>query len=469
MVMLALGAALFSGLFTLSYGYAIHSPYPHDVTIDVVAQASTVTQVRAGLAKAVPGGFDVRSRADEADARRDIGDTSAYGALIVPATGPVDVLTAGAAGVPVQHIVTTALNTVAHALGRPVTATDVVPLPEGDSGGQSIFVFEIGLLIPGVIGSVGFYLFGRRARLWLRVVAAIGYAVVSAALGLLVLDVTLGALTGSWASLMGIGALVAAALLLTMAALHAVFGMPGTAVGAGVLLVVGNAVNGSSVPVPLLPAGYRQLAPWLPNGAAVRAFRDDVYFGGHDQVQPLLALALWIGVALLVIAAVDVVHLHHRKHTSLPDAHIHALPAIAFLRGAATTGNDEPATARHRVHEAPGTAVTAGVLRGVVPTTAMPVTTARMPESVRRAVRLNLINELRAVRTGRKFLATRQSDLITGLIDARDYGLPAGEVNRVRTEALALGFGADEVDHLLRVTGWLPGKPDRRLRLTSTT
>ena len=76
---------------------------------------------------------------------------------------------------------------------------------------------------------------------------------------------------------------------------------------------MGNAVNGSTVPVPMLPGGYRQISPWLPNSAAVRAFRDDVYFHGHGMGQPLLALALWAGVALLVIAAVDVVHARQRK------------------------------------------------------------------------------------------------------------------------------------------------------------
>ncbi|HEY3753318.1 MAG TPA: ABC transporter permease [Pseudonocardiaceae bacterium] len=438
MVMLTLGAAVFSGLFTLSYGYAIHAPHPHGLTIDVVAPASTLAHVRTGLATAVPGGFDVRSRADEADARRDIDDTSSYGALVVADTGPIRVLTAGADGIPVQQAVTTALTAVAHQLGRPVAAAvDVVPLPPGDRGGQSAFVFEIGLLIPGVIGSVGFYLFGKRIRLWLRVAAAIGYALVSAAFGVLVLDTWLGALTGATWPLLGLGALAATAFLLTMAALHAVFGLPGTALGAGALLVVGNAINGSSVPVPLLPDGYRQLALWLPNGAAVRAFRDTVYFSGHDQAQPLLALTLWIGTALLIIALVDLVHLRHRRRTSVPHGRIHATPAIALLRHLPA-----PEPARHSV------ATPTGTRHGVVPAR------SRMPESVRRAIRLNLINELRALRAGRRYLTSRQSDLISGLIDARDYGLPGNEIDRVRAAALDLGFGQDEIDHLMRATGW---------------
>jgi hypothetical protein len=316
----------------LSYGYAIHSPRPHGVRIDVVAPAATVATVRAGLAAAMPGGFDVRPRSDVSVARRDITDTSAYGAMVVPASGPIDVLTAGAAGAAIQQTVDNALGTVAHAQGRTVRDVDLVPLPIGDRVGQSSFVYEFGLLIPGVISSVGFYLLGRRVRLWLRVCAAIGYAALASAFGVFVLDVCLGALTGSSWMLLATGTLVAAAFLLTMAALHALFGLPGTAIGAAALLVIGNAVNGSTVPLPLLPDGYRPVAPWMPNGAAVAAFRDAVYFGGQGMHQPLLALGVWTLSALIVIAAADVLHVRQRKFTPLTHAQIHATPVVRHLR-----------------------------------------------------------------------------------------------------------------------------------------
>jgi hypothetical protein len=248
--------------------------------------------------------------------------------MVVPASGPIDVLTAGAAGVQIQQVVNDAAARVADAQGRSVRDIDLVPLPTGDRVGQSSFVYEFGLLIPGVIGSVGFYLLGRRVRLWLRVCAAIGYAVLASAFGVLVLDVWLGALTGAPWMLMATATLVAAAFLLTMAALHALLGVPGTAVGAAALLVIGNAVNGSSVPIPFLPDGYRALAPWLPNGAAVAAFRDDVYFGGHGAHQPLLALALWTLSALTVIAATDLLHLRQRHRRLQPHAQIHATPVV---------------------------------------------------------------------------------------------------------------------------------------------
>lgn len=332
MFVLTLGASVLSCLFVLSYGYALHAPSPHGVRVDIVASPSTTSQVRDHLERAVRGGFDVRTRGTERDARTDLLDTSVDGALVVPPTGPVRVLTAGAQGVSLQQVVTGRLSEAARGLGRPVQVVDEVPLPAGDRSGQSVFGYEIGLVVPGVAGSIVLYLFARGIRLWYRVAAALVHALLSAAAGVWVMDYALGALTGSPWALMAAGVAASAVFLLTMAAAHALFGLPGTALGATVLVVVGNAANGSTVPVPMLPDVYRQLAPWLPNGAAIRAFRDVAYFSGHGVAQPLLALALWALGSLTVIAFADLLHLRQKRHSGLKHAQIHATPAVAHLR-----------------------------------------------------------------------------------------------------------------------------------------
>ena len=331
MVALTVGASLFSLLFVLSYGYAIHSPRPHDVRIDVVAAPAAVAAITQALQRAEPGGFAVRADANAAQARRAVSRDHAYGALVVPAAGRDILYTASAGGVAVAQVVTGALTHVAAAQGRLLEQVDLIPLPAGDRAGGSSFVFEIGLLIPAVVGSVGFYLLGRRARLWVRIAAAAGYAVLASAFGVLVLDVILGALTGSPWTLMATGTLTAAAFVLTIAALHAVLGLPGTGLAAGVLLVIGNALNGSTVPIPMLPDGYRQLAGWLPNASAVQAFRSDTYFSGQGQGHALMVLALWVGVALLVLGATDALHLRRRRLA--PDTHqkIHATPLLTLV------------------------------------------------------------------------------------------------------------------------------------------
>jgi hypothetical protein len=228
-------------------------------------------------------------------------------ALVAPATGAVRLLTAGAGGGPLQQAVIEALGAVAHAQARPVQLVDVVALPDGDRAGIGSFAFELGLLVPAVVGATGFFLIGRRSPIWIRVLGALTYAVLAAVLATLMLDAGLGALTGAPWALLGDAVLAAATFVLSVVALNSLFGLPGTGIAAGVLFVVGNAVNGAAIPTSMLPGGYRQVAPWLPNNAAVHLARSDLYFDGHGQGGPLLTLVIWLAAAVLVIAVSDAV------------------------------------------------------------------------------------------------------------------------------------------------------------------
>ena len=46
---------------------------------------------------------------------------------------------------------------------------------------------------------------------------------------------------------------------------------------------------GGTVPFAFLPGGFRQVAPWLPNGAIVSAARDVVYLPGTAHLRRRLA------------------------------------------------------------------------------------------------------------------------------------------------------------------------------------
>ena len=223
---------------------------------------------------------------------------------------------------------------------RPTKLLDVAPLPSGDRAGLSSFVFGLGLLIPSVIGSVGLFLVGMRLRLWWRVLAATLFALLAACGGVLAIDTVLGALTGSSGALIGIGflgALIgigflgALSFVLFVAALQAVVGLPGTALAAVTFIFIGNAISGGSVPVAFLPAGFRQIAPWLPNNAIVRGVRDVIYFHGHDLAHPLLVLGLWPATAVTVLAAVDLLHLSERRRQPHNTHEVYRTSAIVHL------------------------------------------------------------------------------------------------------------------------------------------
>jgi ABC-2 family transporter protein len=330
---IALFAAILGLGITLSFGYADHAPQPHGVRVAVAAPPAVRGKLRAGLQRAEPGGFDVLSARGPGAALDSVRSQSAAGALLVPASGPVTIVTAGAEGVLQQQVLTAALTAASSSMHRPAKSLDVAPLSRSDRSGLSSFVFGLGLLIPSVLGGVGLFLLGMRLRLWWRVAAASVFALLAACGGVLALDAILGAFTGHTAALIGIGFLGALSFVLFVAALQALVGLPGTALAAVALIFIGNAISGGSVPVGFLPGGFRQIAPWLPNNAIIRGVRDVVYFNGHDLAHPLLVLGLWPALALGVLVAVDLLHLSERRRR--PGHHageIYRTPAVVHLR-----------------------------------------------------------------------------------------------------------------------------------------
>ena len=324
-------AAVLGLVITLSFGYADHAPEPHGVRIAVAAAPDVRARLRAGLQRAQPGGFAVQTAAGARAAAGSVRSQSSAAALIVPPSGPVTIVTAGAEGVLQQQALTAALTAASQSMHRAARSLDVAPLSKADRTGLSSFVFGLGLLIPSVLGGVGLFLLGMRLRLWWRVAAAALFALLAACAGVLAMDPILGALTGAPAALIGIGFLGALSFVLFVAALQAVVGLPGTALAAIAFIFVGNAISGGSVPIGFLPDGFRQIAPWLPNNAIIRGVRDVIYFHGHDLAHPLLVLGLWPAVALTVIAAVDLLHLSERRR-SAHDAHeIYRTPAVLHM------------------------------------------------------------------------------------------------------------------------------------------
>ncbi len=328
---IAVFAALLGLGITLSFGYADHDPKPHEVQVAVAAAPVIRAKVAAGLQHAQPGGFHLVSVLSARAATQSVRSQTSAGALIVPPSGAVTIVTAGAEGVLQQQAITAALTAASQSMRRPTKPLDVAPLSSGDRAGLSSFVFGLGLLLPSVIGGIGVFLLGMRLRLWWRVAAATLFALLAACGGVLALDTVLGALTGASSALIGIGFLGALSFVLFVTALQAVVGLPGTALAAVAFIFVGNAVSGGSVPVGFLPGGFRQIAPWLPNNAIVRGARDVVYFHGHDLAHPLLVLALWIAVALSVLTAVDLTHLSERRGRPRNTHEIYSTPAVVHV------------------------------------------------------------------------------------------------------------------------------------------
>lgn len=328
----AIAAAVVGFVLTLSFGLADHAPSPHGVRIVVSAPAGIAAELATGLAHAAPGGFTVVAAPSARAAIGSVRSQSAAGGLVTGVTGPVTIVTAGAAGLSQQQAITAALTAAATALHRQARPLDLAPLPASDRAGLSVFVFELGLLIPSVIGSVGLFLLGRRFRLWWRVTAAALFALLAGCGSVLVLDAIFGALTGASAALIGVGFLGSLTFVAFVTACQAVTGLPGTGLAALAFVFIGNAVSGGTVPFTFLPDGFRQVAPWLPNGAIVSAARDVVYLPESNLGHPLLVLGIWLAGSLALLACVDLVHLAERRRAPERKAEIYATPGTTHVR-----------------------------------------------------------------------------------------------------------------------------------------
>jgi len=328
----AIAAAVVGFVLTLSYGFADHAPAPHGVRLAAAAPEGIVRGLTSGLAHAAPGGFVVVPAPSARAVIDSVRSQSAAGGLVTGATGPVTIVTAGAAGASQQQAIVAALTAAATALHRQVSSLDVAPRPASDRAGLSVFVFELGLLIPSVLGSIGLFLLGRRFRLWWRVTAAVLYALLAACGSVLVLDTIFGALTGASAGLIGVGFLGSLTFVAFVTACQAATGLQGTGLAALAFVIIGNAVSGGTVSFAFLPGGLRQVAPWLPNGAIVSAARDVVYLPGSDLVHPLLVLGIWLAGSLAVLVSVDLLHLAERRRAPERVAEIYATSGTAHLR-----------------------------------------------------------------------------------------------------------------------------------------
>ncbi len=329
---IAVAAAVVGFILTLSFGFADHAPAPHGVRLAMAAPAGLVQRLATALAHAAPGAFTIRTAPSERAVIDGVLSQSAAGGLVAGASGPVTIVTAEAAGSSQQQAITAALTAAATALHRQARSLDVAPLPASDRAGLSVFVFELGLLLPSVIGSIGLFLLGRRLRVWWRITAAVFFALLAACGSVLALDAIFGALTGASAALIGVGFLGALTFVAFVTACQAVTGLPGTGLAALAFVVIGNAVSGGTVPFAFLPDGFRQVAPWLPNGAVVSAARDVVYFPDSDLAHPLLVLGIWLAGSLAVLACVDLLHLAERRRTPDREAEIYATSGTVHLR-----------------------------------------------------------------------------------------------------------------------------------------
>jgi hypothetical protein len=298
LVLVTLGLTVVVVAFISSYASALGNPSPRHVPVAVSAPPAVLGKLEASPQ------LRVYPVAGLARARSMVEDRTAYGALLLPRTGPATLLVANGGG----HAVATTLmqlgQQAARARGTTLTTVDLAPTSPNDPNGTVEFYCIAFLFLGGAIGATALGrvagpvrgLRGAFARLGLVVVYAAFLSVVVT----LFADVALGDLVGHFGFLFLTLWLFAVAVCLAVTGLSALVG-PASIVLVLVVIALGNPSAGGAVPRPLLNGFYAGLNPVLPQGAGLSALRGVQYFGDRGIDLGLLCLLIWAlaGLALL--------------------------------------------------------------------------------------------------------------------------------------------------------------------------
>jgi hypothetical protein len=311
------------GLALAAFAWPAARLAPRDVPIGVVAPAAAVATIEQRLA-AEGDAVEVHRFADEATARAAIADRDVYGAVVVAPDGTT-VLTASAASPLVAQLLQQAAATIpAGAPGaapgaqpatgaspapsaqpatgapgaRPVRVVDVVAADPDDPRGAALAASVLPLVLAGMAAGLLVWLAaGTGVAGWAALVAA------SAGAGLVAAGIAqgwLGVLGGDWLVNAGVLGLTVLAVAATLAGLAALFGRAGAALGALLMVLVGNPLSGVPSAPELLPEPAGAIGQLLPPGAGGSLLRSTAFFDGAAASGPLTVLLAWVAFGLAV-------------------------------------------------------------------------------------------------------------------------------------------------------------------------
>jgi hypothetical protein len=279
------------GLFVFFFVTPAHDPKPNGLPV-AVAGPPAPTQPLVDRLEARD--FDVERVADAAAAREKIEDRDAYGAF-VPINGRPQLLVASGASVPVAQLLTD--------VGRSTGARavlDVVPVDDDDPRGVTLNLLVLALVITSILSAlVAVQMVPELRALGPRVAATLTAAVFGAfvAIGIVKAE---DALPGPYLAEVAIVALAILGIALCSSGLIRLIGPAGTGVPFLLFLMLGNPASGLASAPELLPTPWYPLGAFLPPGALGDALRGTAYFDGAKIVGPLLVLAAYVALGVLL-------------------------------------------------------------------------------------------------------------------------------------------------------------------------
>ena len=266
---------------------------PRDLPLGVAGPAEATGPVEAMLAEE-NGAFDLHRYADPAAATEAIEDREIYGAVVAAPEG-LTLLIASAASPTVAGLLRENLAT------PQTTVLDVVPADPDDPRGAAFASMILPLVLAGIIGGVIVALLARPGLEQVGILAAMAAA--SGLVTIAMVQAWLGIIEGPWLLNAGVVALAVLAIASVIAGLNALIGPAGIALGALLVVLVGNPWSGIASAPELLPKAAGFIGQLLPPGAGGNLLRSTAFFDGAGAGGQLAVLLVWTALGLGAIMA----------------------------------------------------------------------------------------------------------------------------------------------------------------------
>src|SRR5215472_7315448 len=297
--------ALLAALAIAAFAWAAARIAPRDLPLGVAGPRAAA--VAGQLAARAPGAFAVHYYAGDAQARAAVRHRDVYGAVVTTPRG-VRVLTASAASPLVAKLLAGAAAPQASPIAGPpaaqassVRVVDVVPASAKDPRGIAFGASLLPLVLIGSLTGV-ITLAAVRAGPW-RITALLAASALVGLGAAGIMQGWLGVIPGNWAANGAVLGLIVLAISAAVSGLGGLFGYPGLALGALLMVFVGNPFSAVTSAPEMMPVPVGTIGQLMPAGAGQNLLRSTAFFGGYGAGGHLAVLLIWAAAGLTAIWA----------------------------------------------------------------------------------------------------------------------------------------------------------------------
>lgn len=290
-------------IFVLVFVALFHAPKPHSLPVGIIGAQEQVSALTSELEETNPGSFDVHSLST-GEARQALERREIFG---IYNAQTAELQLAGANGPSATGLLTNAFTSIAHHDGEELSVTDIVPTSENDSYGLSTFYAGFGVVLAGFLFGQLTYAMAPMLPLRRRLLSISIFAVVNgAAVALIAGRFGFGALPGNLAAVGLVIALLAGAIAISTVTIIRLVGQFGSMIAAVLLLILGNATGGGTLPIAFLPSWLQWLSEVLPVGVGIQAIKGISYFNGSGFTAGIYVPLIWIALCIAILASKDI-------------------------------------------------------------------------------------------------------------------------------------------------------------------